>query len=257
MPGPPGQEHDRQVRAPRRARPVVAAVSVLGVCYLLLAGGLIASGLVVTHLLGQNVGHWDGQVNDWFVGRRSAMGNRVTGDFTLLADTFGIIGVAAVAALVSLIRHRVELVMLLMIGLLTEIAVFAPTTYIVARPRPDVPHLGSTPSTFSWPSGHVAATFVLYGGIALMVTFATRRMLPRVLAWSGAAVLTFCVAISRIYRGDHHPTDAMAGLVLGVGALCTAVLVVRAWEASVGSTTTHDAGPPLPAEEPPDPVKVA
>jgi len=31
-----------------------------------------------------------------------------------------------------------------------------------------------------------------------------------------------------VYRGMHHPTDVMASVVLGVGALCFALLAVHA-----------------------------
>jgi membrane-associated phospholipid phosphatase len=64
------------------------------------------------------------------------------------------------------------------------------------------------------------------------VTLSTRRSLPRILAWSVAVALTGCVAVSRIYRGDHHLTDAVAGLVLGVAAVSAAGLACRAWAES-------------------------
>jgi membrane-associated phospholipid phosphatase len=55
----------------------------------------------------------------------------------------------------------------------------------------------------------------------------------RVLAWIVAAVATTWVALSRVYEAEHHPTDAMAGLLLGVGALSAAVLAIRpAWAAT-------------------------
>jgi membrane-associated phospholipid phosphatase len=197
--------------------------------YLALTVVLVGAGLLITHLLAHSVGRWDDHTNAWFAHHRTSTGNRVTGDFTLLANTFSVVGVAAVVAVIALVRRRAHLAVLLGIGLVVELAVFLTTTYAVARPRPSVPHLGSTPSTFSWPSGHVAATFVLYGGIAVIVTLVTRRLLPRILTWTLAGLLTACVGLSRIYRGDHHPSDAIAGLVLGAGALCAAVMAVRTW----------------------------
>jgi membrane-associated phospholipid phosphatase len=141
---------------------------------------------------------------------------------------------------------------LLVIGLAIELAAFLSTTYLVARPRPHVQHLGSTPSTFSWPSGHVAATLVLYGGIALLVMMATPRLFPRMVAWIVAVALTLSVAVSRIYRGEHHPTDTMAGVVLGVGAVWAAVLVIRTWGLAATRPAAADSAPAgraQPAEE--------
>ena len=51
-----------------------------------------------------------------------------------------------------------------MVGLAAELAVFLSTNYLCRSPVAVRPRrLGSTPSTSSWPSGHVAATAVLYG----------------------------------------------------------------------------------------------
>ena len=192
---------------------------------------LIAAGLLFTHVLAHGrIGHWDDHVSSWFAHHRSPGWNRVTEDFTLLADTLGVVAVAALVTVVLLVRGWGKMAMLLIIGLVVELAVFLPTNYAVARPRPSVPHVGGTPSTYSWPSGHTAATLTLYGGIAVLVMVATRRRFPRVVAWLVAVALTVCVALSRIYRGEHHPTDTMAGAVLGVGAVCAAVLTIRAWK---------------------------
>jgi len=132
-------------------------------------------------------------------------------------------------AVIAAIRHHLRLAIALLIALAVELVGFLVTNMIVARPRPHVPHVGSTPSTFSWPSGHVAATFVLYGGIALIVTIVTRRPVLRVLAWTLPVILVPSVALARVYRGDHHPTDTMAGLFLGVAALAIGFAAVRAW----------------------------
>jgi len=43
-----------------------------------------------------------------------------------------------------------------------------------------------------------------------------------------AALLPIYVGLSRVYRGMHHPTDVMASVVLGTGALCFALLAVHA-----------------------------
>jgi membrane-associated phospholipid phosphatase len=91
--------------------------------------------------------------------------------------------------------------------------------YAVGRPRPKVPHLGSTPSTYSFPSGHAAATLVLYGGLALIVTGRTRHLAARAVTWTLAVVFPLWVAFSRVSRGQHHLTDVIAGLALGAGVL--------------------------------------
>ena len=123
---------------------------------------------------------------------------------------------------------------MLLVALAIELTVFLTVNYAVGRPRPHVSHVGSTPSTYSWPSGHVAATLTLYVGIALIVAALTARPVPRAAAWLVAVCLVVCVGVSRVYKGEHHPTDALAGLLLGAGALWVANRAVRAWQSSAG-----------------------
>ena len=196
--------------------------------YLVLTVVLIGAGLLVSHALTHSIGRWDEHVNALFVGQRTHTDDLITGAFTVLANAPGIIGVAVIVSAMAAVSHRTRLALLLVVGLAVEMACFLTVNYTVERPRPHVKHLGTTPSTYSWPSGHVGATLVVYGGIALMVTLTTRRVLPRILSWTVAVAVTACVGLSRVYRGEHHPTDAVAGLVLGVGALITATLAVRA-----------------------------
>ena len=206
---------------------------IAGLGYLVLTVVLIAAGLVVSHVLTHSVGRWDDHINALFARHRTHTDDLITGAFTILANTPGITGVAAIVTAIAAATHRTRLALLVLVGLVVELACFLTVNYTVERPRPHVRHLGSTPSTYSWPSGHVGATFVVYGGIALMVTLTTRRLLPRLLAWAVAAAVTISVGLSRVYRGDHHPTDAIAGLVLGVGALLIAAVAVRARAARV------------------------
>ena len=228
--------------------PVTAVVVSFVACVVLVAAALIGSGLVVAHFVAYDrVGHWDDHLNLWFARHRRPVWNRVSGDFTLLADTLGVISVAAVVTVVLLVRRWGRLALLLAAALTAELTVFLATNYLVARPRPFVPHLGSTPSTSSWPSGHVAATTVLYGGIAVLVTVATSRRLPRLTAWIVAFALITCVALSRIYRGDHHLTDTLAGLALGVAALGSAMFALRVWSAHVTHRQVTGSRGPAPA----------
>lgn len=209
------------------ARQVRPAVTTLVAAYAGVVVLLVVSGLAVTHLgLLHPVLRWDDHLNEWFVARRTPSLDRASGWFTALANTMGIVVVAAAVTALLFVRHWGRRALLLVLGLSVELAAFLTANYTVRRPRPDVSHVGSTPTTFSWPSGHVAATFVLYGGIAVLVMIATRRFLARVAAWTLAMVLTTGVALSRVYRGEHHVLDVTAGLVLGIAALAAAVVAI-------------------------------
>ncbi len=200
---------------------VIGSFAVVGIV-------LVALGLLITHVLEHgSIGVWDHHVSQWFDRRRSAGWDRITGDVTDMADTFEVAGVAAIVTIVLLFRRWGRQAFLLVAGLAIELSVFLAANKIVARPRPAVSHLGGTPSTFSFPSGHTAATVVLYGGIAVIVMVATTRWWPRIVMWSLAVVLVIAVGLSRVYRGEHYPTDVLAGLVLGIGSLAAGVFIIR------------------------------
>jgi membrane-associated phospholipid phosphatase len=193
---------------------------------------MLAVGLLLTHALAGSVGNWDEHVNRWFVPHRTDFWNSFTGGVTFMLDTFPVIGVALVVVLLLIWRRHWQRALVIVFGLTVEIMVFLSVTFIVARPRPDVPRLSSAPMTSSFPSGHTAAAVVLYGGIALVFSWGARRNLARVLVWIAAVALVATVAVSRVYRGMHHPTDVIAGALFGMACLSIAVGAVRAVSAA-------------------------
>jgi undecaprenyl-diphosphatase len=231
--GPGATDHH-----PREA----ARVLVLG--YVGLVVAMLAIGLVLTHVLDHSVGAWDTDVNRWFARRRSDGWTWVTSAVTFMLDTGPVIGVALVTVLLFSWRRRISEALVIGVGLVLEITVFLSVTFVVARPRPAVPRLSSTPMTSSFPSGHTAAAVVLYGGIAVGISCCTRARLLRVGAWCFAVTVVLGVALSRVYRGMHHPTDVAAGAVFGAACLWIACHAVRTYFGPDEATT---AGTPVRA----------
>jgi undecaprenyl-diphosphatase len=98
---------------------------------------------------------------------------------------------------------------------------------VIHRHRPLVQQLEQRRQDASYPSGHTAAAVVLYFLIAVVVTMYVTNALTRRVAWAAVVVVPVVVALSRIYRGMHHPTDAVAGALMGVGCVVVALLAVR------------------------------
>ena len=113
-----------------------------------------------------------------------------------------------------------------------ETAVFMATTLFIERPRPAVPHLDVAPPTSSFPSGHTAAAVCFYGSIAAIAVWHSRRRWLTTVAVILCAAIPLMIAISRVYRGMHYPTDVLAGAMLGVIWLSIVIFYVR----------SHDAG---------------
>lgn len=193
--------------------------------YVALAAGLIVVGSLLTHAAFlAPLRRWDESVNRWFVARRTPGLTRISGWLSALADTLGVTIVAVALAVLLALRRRARWALLVVIGLPLELAVFLTVNLVVNRPRPAVARVGSTPSTHSFPSGHVAATIVLYGGMALLAMRLWRRgRLLGTVAAIGAGALALAVGWARVYRGMHHPTDVLLGAVMGLGCLIVAV----------------------------------
>ena len=78
---------------------------------------------------------------------------------------------------------------------------------IVRRPRPvleGLPPLGGAPSTLSFPSAHATASFAC--------ATAMTRIAPEA---AFLFILAAGIAACRPYLGMHHPSDVLAGAILG------------------------------------------
>ena len=127
-------------------------------------------------------------------------------DALMVGLTSGAMPLLAVGPLLLLLagRRREGGALLLTFVLSTLLAVGLQLA--VMRPRPaDVRVVLSTPAFPSFPSGHAAAAF----GGALLVCFVWRRAGPAALL--GALL----VSVSRLYLGQHYPSDLLGGAVLG------------------------------------------
>ncbi|MEV6682080.1 phosphatase PAP2 family protein [Streptomyces erythrochromogenes] len=201
---------------------------------------MVLLGLWVTHVA---VGHWpltlEGRLSQAFAAHRSPVGNALTAGLSLLAGTEAIVGVTLVCVAVLLALpsapRRAEAVFL-GASVAVQSAVFLVVTFFVERPRPGVPQLDGAPPTSSFPSGHVGASVALYGGLATLVLSRTRG--PWRYLTAGVLLLVPpAVGLSRVYRGMHHPSDVLGGLLNGVATLLVLGSVFLAGHGADGGRT--------------------
>jgi undecaprenyl-diphosphatase len=73
----------------------------------------------------------------------------------------------------------------------------------------------------------MAASVVVYGSLALIVTPYLRRWWLVAAVWVLAVLLPIVVASSRMYRGMHHPIDVASGALIGLACISIALIATR------------------------------
>jgi undecaprenyl-diphosphatase len=200
----------------------------LGAFYLVFTAAWFAVGWLLTHPLKNSwIVRNDQSVSEWFVKQRTPGLNSLSFVGSMLSDTVVKIVVTAVVAIVMLVVWKRWLEPLMVtVTLILEALCFITITTLVNRPRPDVPHLDTSPVGSSYPSGHTGAA-VAYTAIAVVIFWHTRKRWIRALTVAVAMVLPVCVALARMYRGMHFLTDVIFGALLGGASVMATSFVLR------------------------------
>src|SRR5450755_4869548 len=202
----PTQPEPPMDKAPARHRGTIAA-GVL-VAWVLILGVIVGIGELVTKDGNGNV-LGDRTIPHWFAAHRTPSLTHWSQIFSNLAATTAILVVAVATCVVFLaVTRHWRPVIFIAVVMFGELAAFLAAAAVVKRPRPYVHHLDHNLPTSAYPSGHVAATTCLYVAIAILVLGHTRGWW-RWLFVALAVAAPVAIALSRMYRGEHHPTDVL------------------------------------------------
>ncbi|GIF09147.1 phosphatase PAP2 family protein [Actinoplanes siamensis] len=198
-------------------------------------GAEILVGWVLTFCLLYLVGYtftrwnpgWDDGVPRWLQTFRTQDLDKLSWLWSKAGDTHAILTVSLIFCPLALALWRQwRPVLFLALAMFGELTLFLTSAAAVGRPRPAVEQLDGQMPTSSFPSGHIAATICLWSAIAIIATARVRtpwRWVFPVLA----VVMPLGVALSRMYRGMHHPTDVLGACLLSAAWLVTLWFVVR------------------------------
>ncbi|MFB8209047.1 diacylglycerol kinase family protein [Streptomyces sp. NPDC056010] len=110
----------------------------------------------------------------------------------------------------------------LAVGVSLQSLVFLVITICVDRDRPDVDRLDASPPTASYTSGHTGAATALYAGLAVLALLPGGRSRRRKVLAGLLLLIPLLVGLARLYRGMHHPTDVLGGMLNGALSLLVA-----------------------------------
>lgn len=210
-------------------RPWLASATAFVIGYAVLAAAIVGLGLFLTRVLlpVDAVEDADRYLPEFFADHRGDTATDLSYVASLAGDIPVLPALGLVACIAAAAMRRWRVVGFLLVAVALEVTIYRIGAMIVSRDRPDVVRLEDLPVDHSFPSGHVAASVVVYAGIALLVASLARGRGIAAACWAIAATAVVAVAVSRIYRGMHHPLDVVSGVLLGAGALLVALAVVR------------------------------
>jgi membrane-associated phospholipid phosphatase len=183
--------------------------------WVLIFGLLYVTGYAFTHYTeGTWLGSFDDGVPRWLQTFRTPALDSVSQWWSKAGDTHAILAVSLVFCPIALAAWRQwRPVLFLVLAMFGELSLFLCSAAAVDRPRPPVQQLDEQLPTSSFPSGHIAATLCLWISIALLVTARTRHWWRWIFV-ALAVIMPVGVALSRMYRGEHHPTDVLGAVLL-------------------------------------------
>jgi undecaprenyl-diphosphatase len=132
---------------------------------------------------------------------------------TTLGSTRFLAGLLIITLLVLAWRRRWKDVSLtIATGLLTPLFIEG-LKYIFHRPRPELWPTALDDTSYSFPSGHALGSLVVYGILLYLIGRVRPRWRPAL--WGIYLFLIVAIGFSRLYLGQHWPTDVLGGWAAG------------------------------------------
>lgn len=186
---------------------------------------IVALGFVIMGPLGELQAEegWSKRIEAW----RTPLWDSMTHVWSTSTDTWFTIGSGIALSLITwFLTRRWWVGMVPVLAITLESTIFVTATHVVGRPRPEVSRPDAAPPTSSFPSGHTAAAMALWLSVAILSLRIERAWIRWPIVIFGVT-LPVLVAFARFYRGAHHVSDIVVGVLLGIFCAYTATHAVR------------------------------
>ncbi len=122
-----------------------------------------------------------------------------------------VVSTLTVLAVVLLVgSHRARSAALLAVTMAGAVTLDMTLKEAFRRPRPTA-FFGTSPASYSFPSGHALDSLCFYAVLALILSEWVRKAQFRVCIWIAAMLMSLLIGLSRIYLGVHYPSDVAGG----------------------------------------------
>lgn len=191
---------------------------------LLLCGVVVGFGLAVVGPLSGPLNAED-SVNQGLADHRNGIWNSITYAWSFLGSTEAIVGVCLVVFAGVLWHSRDwRLAVVPAMAIVLQLGLYLTVTGLIHRERPSVERMDALPPLSSYPSGHVGASTALYLALILIAS-RVERVGVRWTIIGICATVPLLVGVSRLYRGVHHISDIIVGMLCGAGC----ALLAHGW----------------------------
>lgn len=119
-----------------------------------------------------------------------------------------------------------------------------------ARPTPDLLNVFSPLNDYSFPSGHVLFFTAFLGFLWFLLYTHGKPSFPRTLGLVFFALLVALVGVSRVYLGQHWPSDVLGAYLFGSLWLALTLYLYRRYRTPSGETPLQSAPAPGEANPP-------
>jgi undecaprenyl-diphosphatase len=160
---------------------------------------------------------WENTPSRWFQDARTETGETITLYMSTIGNTEYVIGVCVLVVAILWWRTKQWWYAVIPgIAISLQATIFVTAAQVVGRDRPNVERLDPTPPTSSYPSGHVGAATALYTTFAFMALTRIQNAAVRWVVVVLCVLAPLSVAYARLYRGAHHLSDILFGIINGL-----------------------------------------
>jgi undecaprenyl-diphosphatase len=211
--------------ADRKTKPDKLTVGIFLLATLAIAAGaLVFFGWLAEEVVEGDTKQFDAAIRMAVHNHATPLLTSVMQAFSFLGSVGWIVGFGALVACACFYFHRPRIAAFLAIAMAGASTLDSVLKLAFHRMRP-IAFYGTSPSSYSFPSGHALASLCFYGILTAVLSDRMRGRKPKFFIWLAASLLVGMIGLSRIYLGVHYPSDVIAGYLAGA-VWITAVAVI-------------------------------